>query len=67
MIIALYTIVLLAVYPQKYDVLIYVMTIAVSPIAAHFVSLTHTRMSNIFFMILLAAILFLTGMNLWIS
>ena len=64
---AVYTTILLAVYPQKYDVLIYVMTISVSPIAAHFVTLTHTRISNIFFMILLAVILFLTGMNLWIS
>lgn len=66
-IMAVYAIILLAIYPQKYDVLIYVMTIAVSPIAAHFVSLTHTRMSNIFFIMLLAVILFLTGMNLWIS
>jgi hypothetical protein len=67
MIIAVYTIILLAIYPQKYDVLIYVMTIAVSPIAAHFVSLTRTRMSNIFFIVLLTVILLLTGMNLWIS
>ena len=63
----LYSIILIALQPQKYDVLIYVMIIAVSPIIAHFVSLTHTRMSNIFFMVLLAVILFLTGMNLWIS
>ena len=65
-IIAVYTIILLAVLPQKFDVLIYVMTIAVSPIAAHFVSLTRTRASNIFFIMLLAVVLFLTGMNLWI-
>ena len=63
----LYSIILIALQPQKYDVLIYVMIIAVSPIIAHFVSLTHTKMSNIFFMVLLAVILFLTGMNLWIS
>ena len=67
MIIAVYTIILLAFYPQRFDILIYVMTIAVSPIAAHFVSLTYTRMSNIFFIALLTAILILTGMNLWIS
>ena len=67
MIIAVYTIILLAFYPQRFDILIYVMTIAVSPIAAHFVSLTYTRMSNIFFITLLTAILILTGMNLWIS
>ena len=63
----LYTIILLAVQPQMYNVLIYMMIIAVSPIIAHFVSLTRTRMSNIFFMVLMAAIVLLTGMNLWIS
>jgi hypothetical protein len=63
----LYTLVLLAVQPQMYDVLIIMLTIAVSPIIAHFVSLTHTRLSNIFFMVLMAVILLLTGVNLWIS
>ena len=65
--ITLYTLVLLAVQPQMYNVLIYMLTIAVSPIIAHFVSLTHTRLSNIFFMVLMAIIFMLTGMNLWIS
>ena len=50
-----------------YNVLIYMLTIAVSPIIAHFVSLTHTKLSNIFFMVLMAIIFMLTGMNLWIS
>ena len=63
----LYTLVLLAVQPQIYNVLIYMLTIAVSPIIAHFVSLTHTRMSNLFFLLLMIVILTLTGMNLWIS
>ena len=63
----LYTLVLLAVQPQIYNVLIYMLTIAVSPIIAHFVSLTHTRMSNIFFLLLMIVIFTLTGMNLWIS
>ena len=65
--ITLYTLILLAVQPQIYDVLIYMLTIAVSPIIAHFVSLTHTRMSNIFFLLLMIVIFTLTGMNLWIS
>lgn len=64
--ITLYTLVLLAVQPQMYDVLIYMLTIAVSPILAHFISLTHTRLSNLFFIVLMAVILLLTGMNLWI-
>ena len=63
----LYTILLLAVQPQMYNVLIYMLAISVSPIIAHFVSLTRTRMSNIFFYVLMATILILTGVNLWIS
>lgn len=63
----LYTILLLALQPHMFDVLIYMMTIAVSPIIAHFVSLTHTRMSNILFMVMMVVIVLLTGMNLWIS
>ena len=63
----LYTLVLLAVQPQMYNALIYMLTIAVSPIIAHFVSLTHTRLSNIFFIVMMAIIITLTGMNLWIS
>ena len=62
-----YTIMLLVVQPQMYNMLIYVVTIAVSPIIAHFISLTRTRMTNIFFFAVMAVILFLTGMNLWIS
>lgn len=63
----LYTIVLLAVMPQMYNVFIHMLTIAVSPIIAHFVSLTRTKLSNIFFFVLMAAIFMLTAMNLWIS
>ena len=62
-----YTILLLAIQPQMYNVLIYMMTIAVSPIIAHFVSLTRTRLSNIFFIVLMIVIMLLTGINLWIS
>lgn len=65
-ILSIYTIGLLALQPQKYDTFIGMMTIAVTPIAAHFFSLTHTRISNLFFIVTMVAILFLTGMNLWI-
>ena len=64
--ITIYTLVLMVLQPHMYDVFIYVLTIAVSPIIAHFVSLTQTKMSNIFFFVLMAAILLLTGVNLWI-
>ena len=64
---ALYTMALLAILPQMYDVFIYMLTIAVSPIIAHFTSLTNTKLSNIFFFVLMAAVFTLTAMNLWIS
>ena len=63
----IYTIVLIALQPQKFDVFIGMLTIAVAPIIAHFVSLTRTRMSNIFFFVMMAAILLQTCMNLWNS
>ena len=62
----LYTIILLAVRSQMYDVFIYMLTTAVSPIIAHFVSLTRSKLSNIFFFVLMAVIVILTGMNIWI-
>ena len=66
-ILALYTIVLLAILPQKYDTFISMMTIAVTPIAAHFFTLTHSRLSNIFYLLTMVVILLLTGINLWTS
>lgn len=63
----LYTIVLLAVQPQMFNVLIYMLTLAVTPIIAHFVTLTSTKASNIFFFVVIAAIAILTVVNLWIS
>lgn len=64
---AFYTILLLAFLPHEYNMLIYMLLIAVSPITAHFFSLTHSRITNILFFVILAVILTLTGVNLWIS
>ena len=63
----LYTILMLALQPQMFDTLIYMMTIPVSTITAHFFSLTRSRITNIFFFVVMAVILLITGMNLWIS
>jgi len=65
--ITVYTLLLIAVQPQEFDVFIGMMTTVVSPITGHFFALTRTRLSNIFFIITITAILLLTGMNLWIS
>lgn len=63
--VTLYSFVMMAIQPQAYEVWIQVLTITVSPIIAHFISLTRTRMSNIFFIVVTAVVLLLTGMNLW--
>lgn len=62
-----FSILLLLLMPQCYDMVIGMMIIAVSPLYAHFISLTHTRLSNIVFLVITALIFILTGLNLWIS
>ena len=58
---------LLVLQPQHYDLLIRILIIVVSPLIAHFVALTHTRLSNILFFIIAAAAILLTAYNLWTS
>lgn len=58
---------LIGLLPQRYDMVIHLMIITVSPLIAHFVSLTNNRISNILFIIISVFTLLLTGYNLWIS
>ena len=67
MMLTIYTLILMAVQPQQYDTFIGMLTIVVSPIVAHFFTLTNSRLSNLFYIVTMATILLLTGMNLWIS
>ena len=67
MMLTIYTLILMAIQPQQYNTFIGMLTIVVSPIVAHFFTLTNSRLSNLFFIVTMATILFLTGMNLWIS
>lgn len=64
---AIYCIILMAVQPHKYNLWIYVLTITASPVIAHYVALTRSKISNIFVLTAIVAILLLTGYNLWIS
>ncbi len=57
----------LIVQPQHYDFLIRMIVINASPLIAHFIALTHTRITNISFMIITVSALLLTAYNLWIS
>ena len=51
--------------PQHYDSMMRVMIITASPLIGHFISLTHTRVTNIAFLVILAITVLLTGFNLW--
>lgn len=59
--------VLIGIQPQRYDMVIHMMIITVSPLFAHFITLTHTKLSNIIFIVFMTATLLLTGFNLWMS
>ena len=55
----------LVLQPQHYDFLIRIMIINVSPLIAHFLSLTYTRVTNIAFYVICAVAVLLTFFNLW--
>lgn len=63
---AVYTLILIAVQPHQYNTFIPVLTLSASPVIAHFMALTRTRLSNLFFIVALCAVLLLTAYNLWI-
>jgi len=59
--------ILMVLQPQHYDMLIRIMTIAVSPLIGHFLALTKTKITNIAFIVISVAVLALTFFNLWTS
>ena len=63
----IFSVVLIGVYAQLYDMVIHMMIITISPLIAHFIALTHTRISNITFIVLMTMTLLLTCFNLWMS
>ena len=64
---AAYSLFLVLIQPQCYDMVIHVLILVVSPMIAHFFALTNTRFTNILFIITLTVILLFTGYHLWIS
>ena len=60
-----FSIALLLIRPQCYDIAIHVLILVVSPMIAHFFALTNSRFTNILFMVILTMILLVTGFNLW--
>ncbi len=61
----LLSILFLALQPQHYDSLIRISIIATSPLIAHFLTLTHTKVTNVAFFVLIGITLLLTGYNVW--
>lgn len=67
MFLGVYSLVLLFILPHEYDMLIRVITIAVSPLIGHFFALTHSKFSNILFFVIVIGLLAITSYNLWMS
>ena len=59
------TLLLLALQPAHYDELTRILIICVAPLAAHFMTLTNTRVTNVAVIGALALTLLLTLVNLW--
>jgi len=59
--------VLLPICPQQYDLLFRPAIILTSALIGHFIALTHTKVTNIAFYVILTTALLLTSFNLWIS
>lgn len=60
----LLTCLLICLQPQHYDPLIRIAIINTAPLIAHYISLTHSRVSNILFYLILILVLSLTAYNI---
>jgi hypothetical protein len=56
---------MLALSPQHYDILIRIAIVNTSPIIAHFLTLTHSRITNIAFFVITGIVVLITAFNLW--
>ena len=55
------------IQPQHADLMMRMMIITASPVIAHFISLTNTRITNVAFFVISGICLILTVFNLWSS
>ena len=55
----------IALLPTYYDPMIRIALVCGSPIVAHFLTLTSTRITNIAFFVILAVCVAITVVNLW--
>ena len=61
----LITLLYIALQPDQFNAFIRIAIICSSPIVAHFLTLTNSRLSNIAFFVILAACIIITITNLW--
>ena len=61
----IFTVIFLILQPQHFDILIRILIINTSPLIAHFISLTHTRITNVAFLIISTVAVLMTLFNLW--
>lgn len=67
MLIATIALIGIVLQPALYYGLMGILAVCVSPLVAHFVALTHTRFTNIYFILISIAITSFTIYNLWIG
>ena len=60
----LLTLLFIALQPQQFDAFIRIVIICASPIVAHFLTLTHSRITNIAFFVILSTCIIITFINL---
>lgn len=63
----LLTALFLVLQPQHYDILMRLMIVNTAPLAAHFITLTHTKITNLAFIVITVVCLVLTAYNTWMS
>ncbi|MBR6591662.1 MAG: hypothetical protein IKK81_03440 [Prevotella sp.] len=61
------SLVFLLLQPHHYKLLMRMMIINTSPLIAHFIALTSTRITNVAFCTIVAIALIITGFNVWIT
>ncbi len=59
--------VFLFLQPQQHDMLLSMAIVTTAPLIGHYLALTHSRLSNIVFYVIVGASLLITGFNLWHS
>lgn len=57
----------LLLQPQHFNAMLLIMILCTSPLTAHFVALTSTKLTNITFVVIVIATILLTSYNIWIS